>query len=83
MNDHRIEIREDVHSRNPAYANVLRRKPGITLAIALWSTAPIMGLPIDLDSEMMAHTEEIEDVAARRMLAAKLQACRALAKFLP
>ena len=74
--DHGRHIIENGPSRDSKHPNAFASEPGIANLIFRRLIPTSMSLAIDLDRQFLARAEEIEHIAARRMLVTKLHASR-------
>jgi hypothetical protein len=81
--DYGFQIRQHIGCWNAQHCHADFCQPGITNVVALRSIATIMGFAVYLDRQPGVAAKEIEDVGACGMLAAELDAGRALSQFAP
>ncbi len=69
--------------RDPQRCNTLRSQEMASRGICLLSTRIVVHPAVNLDRQPRRRTIKVENIAARRMLAAKFQTCGPLAQFAP
>ena len=74
VRDHGRHIIKDRFSGNPKHPNPLASKPGIADIILSRLITTFMRFAIDLDRQLRACAEEIEDIVTGRVLVTKLHA---------
>jgi hypothetical protein len=77
---HGIRVIEQLIGRNPQRLDPRRSKPFIASRVAGRTITTRMRFSVDFDRQPCVITEEVQNVRASRMLAAELEAFRALPK---
>jgi hypothetical protein len=76
-------IAHDLIGWDAEYSQTFLLQLLIAVVVARPSFGPIVHVAIDLDHQGSLATVEVDHIRVDRMLSAKLQSCRALAKLLP
>ncbi len=81
--DDRIQIGQNVASRNPERPEAEGRQLVVAAFIASRLIAAVMDLTIDFDRQPCRETSKVETIDADRVLAAKLESTGSRAKYAP
>ena len=81
--DRRAQVPQHISGRNAQRGNSLTSEPRIARCVSLRAIPAIMGDAVDLDSQLGIAAKEVQNVSARRMLAAEFQPARPPAQFAP
>ena len=81
--DHSVQVAQDLGGGNTQGKEAELRKMLIPAGVTLWAIAACMPFSVHFNREPRLEAGEIEPVGRLRMLAAKLEAGRPLAKRLP
>ena len=76
-------VLEDEHGRKPEDRDPPNGEPSVPHRIPRWTVTPVVRFAVHFDGEPRRRVVEVEHVATRRVLAAKLQPIRTAAELGP